>query len=828
MSIFNWVGNQAGGGSGQANTASNVGAGPGQVFKEKIGVDLRFRSFKSSDGSLTPSTDTDEVNHIIAPGGVTDPKVAAGINANKIGDGSVSNDLYNFLPSIPTTGHITGGVISINGGDNTKFDLTAGEGFVVDTSTPTNPVITKVTWNTSLAVTVTNIATQPFTTIAIDNTGSIVQLGLVADIPADRRQYILLGVVFHANLTNINGVSNQGFQTYDTGASLLDLAIAIGPLNLSGNVISGNSTNTLRLDRSAGVSYATGFSSKTDTTAPNQFTEGAVAGPDFIYSYRDGSGGYTQVLTSPGDITPALYDDGSGTPAAVATNKWTIQRVYLFGPGVMAVELGQNIYNSQSGAQAVAQSEVHDANPDLLVGGSLRSWLIVRGGATDLTDPSDASFLQVGKFGSSAGGGSSSTTDLQTAYDNSIDPEIILSTAPGGLSILDNATPLGTTLFHVENNARTQDYFGVDANKTFANNPFEIHEGKDLRLYDVGNSNYQGFKSPALTANQIWTLPDGDGLANETMLTNASGLLSWGGHDDLAGYVANEHIDWTSTSEDLDTSGTIKAGTGSAAAPSILVDTDSGMYRFAADRLGFSAGGVASFLVDADGNSSISGTASKPGYNFALGGTTGMGMYRIASNILGLATNGVEQARIDSSGNVGIGDTSPDCKLHVTGGSALTGKFETSNDILQIHLFPDNGTGNTWSHFAYDSADQYDIVSGTSASSGDVARLDGSNMASGWSFPSDERHKTDWKPFKNALQMLRDLKTGTYLRKDDKKKIRKSGLSAQEVLEILPEGVNTNDPDNLRVYHSALIPVMIKAIQELEDVIFENHNQLAG
>lgn len=52
---------ESGGGSGEANTASNVGTGDGSVFKEKVGVDLRFRRLNALLG-VRITTQTDEVD----------------------------------------------------------------------------------------------------------------------------------------------------------------------------------------------------------------------------------------------------------------------------------------------------------------------------------------------------------------------------------------------------------------------------------------------------------------------------------------------------------------------------------------------------------------------------------------------------------------------------------------------------------------------------------------------------------------------------------------------------------------------------------------------
>lgn len=49
-----------------------------------------------------------------------------------------------------------------------------------------------------------------------------------------------------------------------------------------------------------------------------------------------------------------------------------------------------------------------------------------------------------------------------------------------------------------------------------------------LRFYDEDDSNYVGFKAPAVIASDlIWTLPDADGTAGQVLSTDGSGVLSW-------------------------------------------------------------------------------------------------------------------------------------------------------------------------------------------------------------------------------------------------------------------------------------------------------------
>ncbi len=107
---------------------------------------------------------------------------------------------------------------------------------------------------------------------------------------------------------------------------------------------------------------------------------------------------------------------------------------------------------------------------------------------------------------------------------------------------------------------------------------------------------------------------------------------------------------------------------------------------------------------------------------------------------------------------------------------------------------------------------------------------------------SDMRFKTNVKPLKYGLDEILKLNTITYKWKEDeickkgiadKDKATKIGLSAQELLKVIPEVVKTHsivpsdekgnykriENDKLGVNYSELIPVLINAIQEQQEQI---------
>ena len=97
------------------------------------------------------------------------------------------------------------------------------------------------------------------------------------------------------------------------------------------------------------------------------------------------------------------------------------------------------------------------------------------------------------------------------------------------------------------------------------------------------------------------------------------------------------------------------------------------------------------------------------------------------------------------------------------------------------------------------------------------------NDGDGWGTLSDERWKSNWTEYENALDGINTLKAGKYKLKNLTKNNEigskwNSGLVSQEVEKILPDCVNTSSYKGIErkmLSYQAMIPYIVKAIQEL-------------
>lgn len=239
------------------------------------------------------------------------------------GKGGITSALMNAK----STALLSGGAISINGGDPAKYDIAAGSGVVVDNYTdPTAPIYTPVTWDAFSTQTVADLVGTTHTTIGIDSSGAIKEIDWT-DKNEELRDYILLGTLVHPNNTTIESVENIPANIgIDTGLQLYDLGEAVGPINQSGNVFSSNGAN-LKLDKSAGVLHKVGSNYHTNRKDSSNLPVAATSPTDFYYTNQDGLGDYFTTPATTQDIVPGIYDSGVVNPNSYILATSTEQKV---------------------------------------------------------------------------------------------------------------------------------------------------------------------------------------------------------------------------------------------------------------------------------------------------------------------------------------------------------------------------------------------------------------------------------------------------------------------------------------------------------------------
>jgi len=302
-----------------------------------------------------------------------------------------------------------GGITAAIGG--TTFSVDAGIGQIVGYTANSYgifPTLTEVTWGAFTGVTLNYLTTSEFTRLYIDENGELQQQTAAFD-HTDPLNRIILGTISHIDRSTIALVTNKQNVAYDEFHRLYELFDTFGPIKKHGLNVSANGAN-LRLNRSSGEALVIGANYVNDFEEPDTVDLDAQTPAVIARIYRDGSGDFvydTNGLSFYTDVDPTKYDDNSGTLQTVNNNQWTIQRLYMFPnlSNVIMSYYGRVIYNSYAGALAGVGDEVFSEAEITAKNAVFLGYLILRGGAADLTLVADAKIIQSGFCRVSGGGG---------------------------------------------------------------------------------------------------------------------------------------------------------------------------------------------------------------------------------------------------------------------------------------------------------------------------------------------------------------------------------------------------------------------------------------
>jgi len=232
-----------------------------------------------------------------------------------------------------------------------------------------------------------------------------------------------------------------------------------------------------------------------------RFSIGAVdtsASDTFDRYYRDGGGDWTKEASET-QWDNTQYDDGSGSLVTISGGYYSVQYFYIELDGELVSLYGQAQYADLASAQ-------DDSAP------------------SDLPDRLTAHGKLIGRiiFVESA----STASVIESVFDTSFSATVV--TDHGSLAGLSDDD-------HIQ-------YALLTGVRPFTGD-VTINSQNEIRLADSDNSHYVGFRAASTTTSTaIWTLPAAGFVLDSTFISDASGNLTMGGHDDLAGFVADEHV----------------------------------------------------------------------------------------------------------------------------------------------------------------------------------------------------------------------------------------------------------------------------------------------
>lgn len=384
--------------AGFSQVALNIGASPAVEPDRHNGVtagefvELTQPQKDAADADYIAQSSTPGVE----PGNIVEyASIDGGQSDSGVPSSTVSDNAEMVLRASRTgVTDVLSGLLTINA-DPSKVDVRASQGTILNFSPdPTNPSRVDMSWSAFNAITLPNIATAPFTTVYIVDSGGgvpAIDLTNVLPTPEEMRTKILIGVAVHANGVIVESATSNPIPTWDAGSSLDDLMIAMGDFNISGNTYGPNGANLL-LNKTSGLIFGRGANASNINNQHKLSTPSSIGATSYFYLYQDGLG--SSIVDIQATVNPGQWDDGSGTLQSVGPSKYTIQRL-SYGPRIdqTFIEYGQKEYNSLAEAiDGIAENGI--VKSPFVEGTILRGWVIVRGNATDLSDPSDAAFRE--------------------------------------------------------------------------------------------------------------------------------------------------------------------------------------------------------------------------------------------------------------------------------------------------------------------------------------------------------------------------------------------------------------------------------------------------
>ena len=376
-----------------------------------------YIGFRPVAGEAIPTNQT--ASYIYTSGSTND------LYFTQYGPGHTNTTRLRWLEGNIYTGILYGGIVTGSTG-GTTFNVSSGSGIVLTLNATQYdepyPTIQYVKWDDFTNVTPTLLSTYDTTWLTINSSGSLEQ-SPTAPVNGDFDTKIQVGSLIHPNRTNISFYRTFTVPSYGIAQQTFEFIRSFGPIKVSGHTLSA-SGSSLSVNRSSGVAFALGRNYVNDPNKPSLIADDAYEAPTLFRYYKSGSVFVTATGTNTLDV--GNYNTPS-TPtglSAVPGGSYTVQRVFYFpnSPNVIGVYYGRETYSSIASALQNYLFEEFEEIQNTLTQAIAVAYVIVKGNTTDLSNTSDAKFLQAGTFRNttSAGGGGAALQNLDDLANVSV------------------------------------------------------------------------------------------------------------------------------------------------------------------------------------------------------------------------------------------------------------------------------------------------------------------------------------------------------------------------------------------------------------------------
>jgi hypothetical protein len=618
---------------------------------------------------------------------------------------------------------------------------------------------------------------SPSTYVYIDNAGNLQQQTSIPTRQDKSRKMFTMRIAIDTVAETILGFEYFNNPIGHYANSIRDIyqaLIAQGVPFKGGQTITGRGAD-LGFDVGAGT--ITEFGGTGDINNPNVLSLDAVANATYDLLERS-------AIAAVNQTNLVKFWDNAGSITALGSGTFVAHRLYRFSNGQFAIQYGQGNYANIVLARAGSLIEEYVLN-ERLINATFFGWWIIGETATNTGGTTLTEFRE---YTIGVQGGSSSGLAGCLLKGNNFSDVLDVGAAQTNIGLGTGDSPTFTGLTTTSD----AEFNGVDVGRGAGGVETNTALGASALVNNTSGVENTATGRFALNANTTGGYNTATGL--QALQSNTTGSF----HTATGRFALNAN-----------TTGSGNTANGASALSSNTTGSNNvanGLGALASNTTGGNnvANGFQALRANTTGHSNTA-----DGYQALLANTTGTnnvanGLQTLSGNTTGInnSANGASALIANTTGSYNV--------AHGTG--ALFSNTTGSGNIA----FGSLTSAGTYAPVFDPTTEDNRLVAGHTSITNAYVQV-------AWTVVSDERDKTSFAPVPHGLDFVNALKPTEYQFKSGGREgpadgITRYGFLAQDILALegdSPVLVDNEDPESLKLKESNLIPILVKAVQEL-------------